>query len=104
MAYLELSLDAMAGELAIDDAMLQKRYEELKPQLGSAEQRQVRHILVRVAEDATPEAVEQARLKAAELRAKLVTGADFATLAKAESADPAPPSRVAIWAISHAAA
>ncbi len=88
VAYLELSLDAMAGELAIDDAMLQKRYEELKPELGSAEQRQVRHILVRVAEDATPEAVEQARLKAAELRAKLVAGGDFAALAKAESADP----------------
>jgi peptidyl-prolyl cis-trans isomerase D len=88
VAYLELSLDAMASELAIDDAMLQKRYEELKPQLGSAEQRQVRHILVRVAEDATPQAVEQARLKAAELRAKLVAGADFATLAKAESGDP----------------
>lgn len=88
VAYLELSLDAMAGELAIDDAMLQKRYEELKPELGSAEQRQVRHILVRVAEDATPEAVEQARLKAAELRTKLIAGGDFAALAKAESADP----------------
>ncbi|WP_448507251.1 SurA N-terminal domain-containing protein [Immundisolibacter sp.] len=88
VAYLELSLDAMAGELAIDDAMLQKRYEELKPELGSAEQRRVRHILVRVADDATPETVEQARTKAAALRARLVAGDDFAALAKAESADP----------------
>ena len=88
VAYLELSLDAMASELAIDDTMLQKRYEELKPELGSAEQRRVRHILVRVAEDAPPETVEQARTKAAALRARLVAGGDFAALAKAESADP----------------
>lgn len=88
VAYLELSLDAMASELAINDAMLQKRYEELKPELGSAEQRRVRHILVRVAEDAAPEAVEQARTKAAGLRAKLAAGSDFAALAKTESADP----------------
>lgn len=88
VAYLELSLDAMASELAVDDAMLQKRYEELKPELGSPEQRRVRHILVRVAEDAAPEVVERARLRAAELRDKLVAGGDFAALAKAESADP----------------
>ena len=88
VAYLELSLDAMASELAIDDAMLQKRYEELKPELSGAEQRQVRHILVRVAQDAPPEAVEQARIKAADLRTKISSGSDFAALAKAESEDP----------------
>ncbi len=87
VAYLELSLDAMASELAIDDAMLQKRYEELKPELGSAEQRQVRHILIQVAEDAPPEAATQALDKARAVRAKLAAGGDFAALAKAESAD-----------------
>ena len=66
VAYLELSLDAMASELAIDDAMLQKRYEELKPELGSAEQRRVRHILIRVAEDAPPAGRRAGPAKAAD--------------------------------------
>lgn len=87
LAYLELSLDAMAAKLTVDDAMINKRYEELKPELGGAEQRQARHILIRVQGDATPETVEQARKKADELRARLISGADFAALAKAESAD-----------------
>ena len=88
VAYLELSLDAMAAKLPVDDAMLAKRYEELKPELGAAEQRQVRHILIEVPSDAPPQVVEQARQKTAELRTKLVAGADFAGLARAESADP----------------
>jgi peptidyl-prolyl cis-trans isomerase D len=88
VAYLELSLDAMAAKLPVDDAMLAKRYEELKPELGAAEQRQVRHILIEVPSDAPPQVVEQGRQKAAELRTKLVAGADFASLARAESADP----------------
>ena len=87
IAYLDLSLDAMAAELTVDDAMLAKRYQELTPELGGAEQRQARHILIRIPVDATPEGVEQARQKAAELRAKITAGSDFAALAKAESAD-----------------
>ena len=87
VAYLDLSLDAMAAKLSVDDAMLAKRYEELKPELGGAEQRQARHILLKIPADATPEAVEQVRQKAAALRAQLAAGGDFAALAKAESAD-----------------
>ena len=87
VAYLELSLDAMAAGITVDDAMLAKRYEELKPELGGAEQRQARHILIRIPADATPEAVEQARQKAVALRAQLSAGGDFAALAKTESAD-----------------
>lgn len=87
VAYLELNLDAMAAKLPVDDAMLAKRYEELKPELGGAEQRQARHILIKIPADATPEAVEQARQKAAALRAQLSAGGDFAALARTESAD-----------------
>ena len=87
VAYLELSLDAMAAELSVDDAMIAKRYEELKPELGGAEQRQTRHILIRIPADATPDVVEQARKKAEALRAQVIAGSDFAALAKAESAD-----------------
>jgi peptidyl-prolyl cis-trans isomerase D len=89
VAYLELSLDTMAAGITVDDAMLAKRYEELKPELGGAEQRQARHILIKIPADATPEAVEQSRQKAVALRAQLSAGADFAALAKTESADTA---------------
>lgn len=89
VAYLELSLDTMAAGITFDDAMLAKRYEELKPELGGAEQRQARHILIKIPADATPEAVEQSRQKAVALRAQLSAGADFAALAKTESADTA---------------
>ncbi|WP_372717302.1 SurA N-terminal domain-containing protein [Immundisolibacter sp.] len=88
VAYLELSLDRMASEITVDNDMLQKRYDELKPELGAQEQRRARHILVNVAEDAAPEVIEQARLKAAGLRDKISAGTDFATLAKTESGDP----------------
>jgi peptidyl-prolyl cis-trans isomerase D len=87
VAYLELSLDAMAAAQPVDEERLSKRYEELKSELAAPEQRRVRHILVKVAEDAPAQAVQDARKKADELRAKLVAGADFAALAKAESAD-----------------
>jgi peptidyl-prolyl cis-trans isomerase D len=87
VAYLELSLDAMAARVSVDEAQIAKRYEELKSELGKPEQRQVRHILIAVAKNAAPEAVEQARQKALAVRAKIVSGADFAAVAKAESAD-----------------
>lgn len=87
VAYVELSLDAIAARVSVDEAQIAKRYEELKSELGRPEQRQVRHILITVAKDAAPEAVEQARQKALAVRARIASGADFATEAKAESGD-----------------
>lgn len=88
VAYVELSLDAIATRVSVDEAQIAKRYEELKSELGKPEQRQIRHILIDVAKDATPEAAEQARQKALAVRAKLTSGATtFAAEAKAESAD-----------------
>ena len=87
VAYLELSLDAMAAQVSVDDAMLQARYETMKPELSEPEQRRVRHILVQVPENATAEQVEQARHKVEALRATVLSGGDFAALAKTESDD-----------------
>lgn len=87
VAYLELSLDAMAAQVSVDDAMLQARYETMKPELSEPEQRRVSHILLQVPENATAEQVEQARHKAEELRTTLLGGGDFAALAKTESDD-----------------
>lgn len=47
----------------------------------------VRHILVRVDENAKPEAVEAARKKAADIKAKISTPTQFAEVAKQESND-----------------
>ncbi|MEO5962853.1 MAG: SurA N-terminal domain-containing protein [Thermomonas sp.] len=73
---------------AVDEAALRKRYEDDAANFSAAEQRQVSHILVQVAADAS-----DAAKKAAEARAnKIATearapGADFAALAKANSDD-----------------
>ncbi|GAB4358928.1 MAG: SurA N-terminal domain-containing protein [Immundisolibacter sp.] len=87
VAYLELSLDALAAQVSVDDAMLQARYETMKSELSEPEQRRVRHILVQVPENATAEQVAQARHKIESLRAALLGGGDFAALAKKESDD-----------------
>lgn len=87
VAYVELTLEAMAARVSVDEAQITKRYEELKSELGKPEQRQVRHILIAVPQDAAPDAVEQARQKALSVRARIVAGANFAAEAKAESAD-----------------
>ncbi len=72
----------------LDEATLRKRYEDEAVKFSAAGQREVSHILVQVAADAS-----EADRKAAEARAsKLadearVPGADFAALAKANSDD-----------------
>jgi peptidyl-prolyl cis-trans isomerase C len=75
----------------IDDAAVEKYYDEHK---GEYEVLKARHILIRVkgapmqAPAGKPELTdEEALAKAKEIRQKLVGGADFATLAKAESDD-----------------
>ena len=72
----------------VDEAALTKRYQDEAKKFSAAEQRQVSHILVQVAADAS-----EADKKAAEARAKKLAaeagapGADFAALAKANSDD-----------------
>ena len=72
----------------VDEAALRKRYQEQSAKYSSAEQREVSHILVQVAADAS-----DADRKAAEARAKDLAaqasapGADFAALARAKSDD-----------------
>jgi len=77
--------------LKIDDAELQKYYDE---HASEFEQVHVRHILIRVKGSPSPLAAgkkdlteEEALAKAKEIREKLVAGGDFAALAKEESYD-----------------
>lgn len=72
----------------VDEAVLRKRYEDDATKFSAAEQRQVSHILIQVAADAS-----DADKKSAEARANALAvsarapGADFAALAKANSDD-----------------
>src|SRR5690606_22394281 len=87
LEYVEVDGSALPAP-AVDEAALRKRYQEQIAKYSSAEKREVAHILVAVAANASP-----AERKAAEAKAnKLATeakapGADFAALARANSDD-----------------
>ena len=80
-----------AKNAKVDDAALHKYYDEHKSEYESAKGR---HILIRYKGSAVPlrpgtkeSTEEEALAKATDLKKKLDAGADFATLAKAESDD-----------------
>jgi peptidyl-prolyl cis-trans isomerase C len=79
----------LAARVVVSDADMRRFYDENQDQMREPEQLKLRHILIRVEKDATPESKEQARAKIASLREQVVNGgADFAELAKANSEDP----------------
>jgi peptidyl-prolyl cis-trans isomerase D len=86
--YIEVSLDRVKQNISVDDDRLRERYEQMKDQLTSAEVREASHILITVASDASDDEIEKTRQTAADLKARIVDGEDFAELAKAHSQDP----------------
>lgn len=87
LEYVEIDAATLPAPV-VDEAALRKRYDEQAAKYSTAEQREVSHILVQVAADAS-----DADKKAAEARAKKLAeqaraaGADFAALARANSDD-----------------
>ncbi|MEF9976879.1 MAG: SurA N-terminal domain-containing protein [Thermomonas sp.] len=87
LEYVEVDAGTLPTPV-VDEAALRKRYDEQGAKYSTAEQREVSHILVQVAADAS-----DADKKAAEARAKKLAeqaraaGADFAALARANSDD-----------------
>ncbi|MDI1253816.1 SurA N-terminal domain-containing protein [Thermomonas sp.] len=72
----------------VDEAALHKRYQEEATKFSASEQRQVSHILVQVAADASAADKKAAEARANKLAAEArAPGADFAALAKANSDD-----------------
>jgi peptidyl-prolyl cis-trans isomerase C len=63
-------------------------YEQNKDKIHSPERMHLRHILIRVAQQATPADKEKAKAKAEDLLKQIQGGADFAKLAQANSDDP----------------
>jgi peptidyl-prolyl cis-trans isomerase D len=86
--YVELVADALTVPAQVSETDLRARYESERARYVTEDQRSAGLILVAVAADATAEAVEQARAKAAGLAAQArQPGADFAALARAHSED-----------------
>jgi len=85
--YVDIDGSAFAPPPATEEA-LKQRYEQEKARFQEPEQRLASHILVRVEEgaDAAAQAAAKARAEALAQQAR-APGADFAALARAESAD-----------------
>jgi peptidyl-prolyl cis-trans isomerase D len=87
LEYVEVDGAALPAA-AVDEAALRKRYQDEAAKFSAAEQRQVSHILVQVAADASDADKKAAEARANKLAAEArAPGADFAALAKANSDD-----------------
>lgn len=69
----------------VSEAEIDQYLEENRPDAAQAVEYDVAHVLVRVPEQASPEQVEQARARAARVRAEAAAGGDFARLAASYS-------------------
>jgi parvulin-like peptidyl-prolyl isomerase len=76
--------DVIWSEVEVDDAQLREWYDE-----NVSEEARVRHILIAVPPTAGEEERRAARQKADSLHAAIAAGADFGTLAREHSVDPA---------------
>lgn len=84
--YVVLSPQTVAEEIEPSEESLRALYESEKQRWTQPEERKVRHILVTGAD-------KQARARAEALRRQLLGGANFADLARQESADPGSAAR-----------
>lgn len=86
--YLIADLTRLRAQTKVDEAQLRQRYESTKDQYRTGEAVRASHILIKTEEGATPEQIEAARAKAADLAARIRAGGDFAALAREHSGDP----------------
>jgi len=86
--YLVLEQASTATPGDVPEATLRELYQTRLKNYQIPEKRQIRHILIALAANARPADEQSARDKIAAIRARIVGGADFATLAKEVSQDP----------------
>ncbi|WP_058557182.1 SurA N-terminal domain-containing protein [Thiohalocapsa sp. ML1] len=84
LSYILLDADAIAA-VEVDEATLRETYEARLEEFVEPERRAMRHILLTVPADGDAETI---KARAAELKAQIDAGADFAEVAQAESEDP----------------
>ncbi len=87
LQYLELDASALDVAVTPDESTLRDRYEKEKARFVTEEQRLASHILVKVPGNGSPDDQKAALAEARALRQQIEDGADFATVAKAESDD-----------------
>ena len=80
--------DAVTKDVTVSDAEISQYYIQNQSQYGSPESRDVRHILIAVKDKDGNVDYAASKAKADQVYAQLKAGADFATLAKEDSADP----------------
>jgi parvulin-like peptidyl-prolyl isomerase len=80
--------DKVAPESEVTTPEVQAYYDKNKAQFQSTAQSQLSHILISVPATATPEQAAAGKKTAEDVLKQLLTGADFATLAKKYSDDP----------------
>ncbi len=86
--YLVVETSRLRRLLAVDESELRAYYDEHEDEFLEGEQANARHILIRVAQDASEEEKTDAELHANGVAQIAVTGADFAELAAKHSDDP----------------
>lgn len=86
--YLKLSAADLAKEAGISEDELRKLYDEEAARYVTPEERRASHVLVSLAPGAKDEEAKQALAKAQDLRRQVMSGGDFAALARKHSQDP----------------
>ena len=86
--YIELSLSGIMDGVSIDEAVLVDKYNQAKDSYTEAESRRTRHVLIRLANDASEEDKSTALEKINSIHQRASNGEDFAALAKELSEDP----------------
>ncbi len=86
--YVVLDVEQLAAKIAVAEADVAAFYEQNRKRYMLPEERRARHILVRLAPDASKADREGAQARAADLLARLKKGARFDELARTESQDP----------------
>ncbi len=86
--YIELSASDLEKTLNPTEQELQQTYARNISRYTTPEARRASHILIALAPDAPPQAVQKALAEAQSIRARLLHGASFAALARKYSADP----------------
>ena len=82
--YVEITSDSIAANMQVDEEELRRMYDDYVAELSSREERKASHILISNSGDDAATAGQRIE----EIREKIETGEDFATLAKVYSEDP----------------
>lgn len=86
--YIRLDAAELAKGVHVSEEDIRKAMTESAASAAGKEERRVSHILIKLPQDAEASAEKAAMAKAQDLRAKLLVGTDFATLARKNSEDP----------------